>query len=303
MLQIDRLLHPTDFSECSEGALPVAVLLAEAHEAELHALHALVLHAADETDVDRLWERLAEEARAELRAIGEGRELRVSPAVARGISAAPVILDYASEQDVDLIVMGTHGRRGVRRWLAGSVAEEVVRLAPCPVLTVQAEPGPSEAGAVPGFQEMVVPVDFSSHSRLAVAHARELAETLDARVSLVHVVEQAVYPDFYLPVHSSGLDLAELRETAAERLRELADEAVGAERTGAVEVRVGRTVPEIIDFVEARGADLVVIASHGLQGLERVLLGSVAERVVRSAPCSVFTVKAFGKRILPPGEG
>lgn len=303
MLQIDRLLHPTDFSECSERALPVAVLLAEAHEAELHALHALVLHAADETDVDLLWERLAEEARAELRAIGEDRELRVSPAVARGISAAPVILDYASEQDVDLIVMGTHGRRGVRRWLAGSVAEEVVRLAPCPVLTVHAEPGPSEAGDVPRFQEMVVPVDFSSHSRLAVAHARELSETLDARVSLVHVVEQAVYPDFYLPVQSSGLDLAGLRETAAERLRELADEAVGAERTGAVEVRTGRTVPEIIDFVEARGADLVVIASHGLQGLERVLLGSVAERVVRRASCSVLTVKAFGKRILPPGEG
>lgn len=300
MLQIDRLLHPTDFSECSERALPLAVRLAEAHNAEFHALHALVLHAADESDVERLWERLGEEARTQLQAIGEGRTLRVIPAIERGISAAPVILDYASENDVDLIVMGTHGRRGVRRWLAGSVAEEVVRLASCPVLTVHGERDVEEAAEI---REIVVPVDFSSHSRLAVEHARELAKTLDARVSLVHVVEQSVYPDFYLPVQSSGLDLAELRQTAAERLRQLADEALTAERAGAVEVRVGRTVPEIIDFLEVREAELVVIASHGLQGLERVLLGSVTERVVRRAPCSVLTVKSFGKRILPGEEG
>ena len=300
MLQIDRLLYPTDFSECSERALPLAVLLAETHDAEFHALHALVLHAADESDVERLWERLAEEARTQLRTIGEGRTLRVSPAIERGISAAPVILGHAAENDVDLIVMGTHGRRGVRRWLAGSVAEEVVRLASCPVLSVHGEP--EAVGEVPEVGEIVVPVDFSSHSRLALAHARELAGTLDARVSLVHVVEQSVYPDFYAPVRTSGLDLSELRRTAADRLRQLADEALGTDRTGAVEVRVGRTVPEIIDFVEVRQADLVVIASHGLQGLDRVLLGSVTERVVRRAPCSVLTVKSFGKRILPGGK-
>lgn len=308
MLDIRKILYPTDFSESAARALPHALRLAQAHGAEVHLLHALVLHAADEAELERRYEELAEEARRELEELagedpGQGPEaaLLLIPAVRRGISAAPAILDYAAEADVDLIAMGSHGRRGIRRMLVGSVAEEVVRTAACPVLTVRSRNG--EPGEMPEFRRIVVPVDFSEHSRLAVECAAELAAAFGARVDLLHVVEEPVYPEFYLPVSAPAFELPELRARAEERLRELAAGVEAGVPEGGVpagvEVRAGRSATEIAEFAKERRADLIVIASHGLHGLDRVLLGSVTERLMRHAPCSVLTVKAFGKRLRP----
>lgn len=303
MLKITKILYPTDFSDFSNAALPAALRLAEKHGAELHLLHAQVLHADDEAVIERSYEELAREARADLEVMAEGGEVgavRLVPVVRRGISAAPAILEYAAEEDVDLIAMGTHGRRGLRRVLLGSVAEEVVRAAGCPVLAVRREEGEAE---LTDFGRIVVPVDFSGHSKLGVRHAVELAEAFGADLRLVHVLEQVTYPDFYFPVSVPEWNVGTLRGEARKRLVELASEfARGTDLEVEVEVRVGRAAAEIVDVAEGVGADLIVIASHGLHGLERVLLGSVAERVIRQAPCSVLTVKAFGKR-LTAGDG
>ena len=91
----------------------------------------------------------------------------------RGIAAAPVILEYARDEEVDLVVLATHGRRGVRRMLMGSVAEEVVRLAARPVLTVRPD-GAQEHGEPP--RRILVPVDFSDHSDRALAYGGALAD-------------------------------------------------------------------------------------------------------------------------------
>lgn len=310
MLDIRKILYPTDFSESAVRALPHALRFARTHGAEVHLLHALVLHAADEAELERHYEELAEEARRDLEVMagegpGEGpaESLRLIPAVRRGISAAPVILDYAAEADVDLIVMGSHGRRGIRRMLVGSVAEEVVRTAACPVLTVRSRDG--KPGEMPELGRSVVPVDFSEHSRLAVECAAELAAAFGSRVDLLHVVEQPVYPEFYLPVSAPAFELPELRARAEEKLRQLAARVEAGLPEGGVpvgvEVRVGRSATEIADFAKEREADLIVIASHGLHGLERVLLGSVTERLMRHASCSVLTLKAFGKRLVSRG--
>ena len=144
-MQLEKILMPTDFSACANSALAHAVDLAEHFDAELHLLHVVVLHQEDPYSpgqafpgLEELHLRMEEAASHEMqlsidapRAAG----LRVVETQARHVAAAPAILDYADRENVDLIVLGTHGRRGLRRFLLGSVAEEVVRSARCPVLT------------------------------------------------------------------------------------------------------------------------------------------------------------------------
>jgi nucleotide-binding universal stress UspA family protein len=307
MLTIEKILYPTDFSRCAAHALPHTLRLVERYGAKLHLLHALVLHEADPgnaahrlPDMEELYQALEQQAEAQLRAevAAEGKEhIEIRRAQVRSISAASAILDYTAENDIDLIVMGTHGRRGLRRLLLGSVAEEVVRLAPCPVLTVP-ERELREGLSADHVERIVVPVDFSQHAKLALAYARELAAVYGAHLHLLHVVDEVVYPDFYPPIMPSGGSITEeLRDQSLEKLRGLLTTAEGSEVEADVHVGAGRAAPAIADFAKDQAIDLIVIASHGLTGISHVLLGSVTEQVVRRAPCPVFTVKAFGKRL------
>lgn len=148
-MQLKKILMPTDFSSCAGSALGHAVALAEQFGAELHLLHVVVLHQDDPHNpgytfpgLDELHQRMEEVASSEMqRWVADPRAagLKVVEAQTRHIAAAPAILDYAARENIDLIVLGTHGRRGLRRFLLGSVTEEVVRSASCPVLTYREE--------------------------------------------------------------------------------------------------------------------------------------------------------------------
>lgn len=309
VLEIRRILFPTDFSEGADQAFGTALRLAEAHGAELHVLHAVVLHAADPAnparrfpDEDRVYRELREIA-AERMASTAGRhetgDIRIERAQRRAISAVPAILDYVEEKDVDLVVMGTHGRRALGRMLLGSVAREVLRAAPCPVVTVRQQEDAPAPGPV---RRIAVPVDFSDHSRLGYDYAVALAGVFDARLQLLHVVEEALYPDFYYPILATSPEAnPELSERVKEALREWLRDVGGDEALTEIHVTAGRAAPEIARFLEEKQVDLAVLCSHGRTGVERVLLGSVAEGVVRRAHCPVLVVKAFGKRLLPDG--
>jgi nucleotide-binding universal stress UspA family protein len=215
----------------------------------------------------------------------------------RGLYAAPVILDYAAEQEVDLVVVGTHGRRGPRRLLLGSVAAEVLRTADCPVLTVRRREGEERLDAV---DRILAPVDFSDNCRAGLAFARELAAAFAARIDLVHVVEPHPYPAFYGAIGSTPMaELMErLREKAAEELPEFWARTAGPEVAHEEVLGEGRAAMEVARLAEERGADLIVLATHGATGFERLLLGSNAEAIVRAAPCPVLTVKCFGRSLL-----
>ncbi len=305
MLTIERILYPTDFSKCASHAIPHTLHLAQAYGAELHLLHALVMHEPDPStlahrlpDVDELYRVVEEHAETQLKAAveehGDG-ELAIKSVQVRAISAASAILDYAAENEIDLVAMGTHGRRGLRRLLLGSVAEEVVRLAPCPVLTVPEREDGVSAGHV---ERIVVPVDFSEHARLALGYAVHLADAYGAHLDMLHVVDEVVYPDFYPPIMPSGGSITEeLRDQSLQRMRDLLSGFTDAAQRADVHVRAGRAAPEITQFAKKQAADLVVIASHGLTGISHMLLGSVAEQVVRRAHCPVFTVKSFGRKL------
>ena len=305
MLEIHNILCPTDFSLCASHALPHAVRLAKIFGADLHLLHALVLHEADPgnaahrlPNMDQLYDALEAQAEQQLQSIVDeygDTSYEIRRAQVRSLSAASAILDYADENDVDLIVMSTHGRRGLRRLLLGSVAEEVVRLAPCPVLTV---PECSQARPDCDVDRIIVPVDFSQYAKLALSYAAELSSLFKADMHVLHVVDEVVYPDFYPPVIPSGGSITdELRDKSLMRLKSLLRDIPDTGMPSFVHVCAGRAASAIPDFASEQQADLIVLASHGLTGLSHMLLGSVSEQVVRRATCPVFTVKAFGKRL------
>jgi nucleotide-binding universal stress UspA family protein len=299
MLTIKKILLPTDFSAGAMGAGAYARALAHAAGAELHVIYADVLHADSHAGVTD-YPKTPESARVDLErltaeaAARDQFDLDVKHAVARNISAAPAILEYAGDHDVDVIVMGTHGRRGVRRLLLGSVAEEVVRVSQCPVLTVRQ---PSE---VPPMHveigSILVPIDFSIHSRNALHNATELARLFKSRLDLLHVVEETLHPAFYGITVQSIYDVhPDIEERALAQMRGLVE---STDVPATFEARPGSAANGIVEYAAERGSGLVVMGTHGLTGLDHFIMGSTTERVLRRAPCPVFSVKSFGKSLI-----
>lgn len=301
MLNIRKILFPTDHSACAEQTFSYACFLAEEHGAELHALRVVPFptRLADSSvqDLDyfkgEVAERLHKKWESETDKAALSDKGALVTAQVEAPSAPEAILEYAEEQEVDLIVMGTHGRRGTERMLMGSVAEEVVRRAACPVLAVRT----ADEKKLPwrAVERIVVPVDFSDFTPLALAYGVELAQTYDARLDLLHVAEVRSMPGVYGAVPIIAPQQVEAR--AREALKERASEA-GYEHVE-VKVQHGHAAEQVLAYAEAEAAHLIVMATHGRTGLRRMLMGSVAEKVIRHAPCPVFTVKSFGKSILP----
>lgn len=284
MLQIRRVLLPTDYSDTAQRALGFARRFADAHGAELHVLYARV--PGDDincpTDPDsEAW-------------LG-GPAQHVVQAEREGDAVADVIFDYAEEIAADLVVMGTHGRKGIERAMLGSVAEKVVRRAHCPVLTV-----PPDAGAN-GIERIVVPVDFSEHATLALAHAAALAEEFGARLDALHVVYDVTFPSAY-GLEPVGVIGPEVLDRSREALARLVSEVVPAGVRWEAHTEVGYAATDIVRFAERHAAGLIVMTTHGWTGLKHFLLGSVTEKVVRHASCPVFRVHSFGRSLLPAAE-
>jgi len=307
MLNVSSILYPTDFSVTAKQALNHALFLAEQFEAELHMLHAVILHESDPRAPERrfpepsdILQNLFEIADSEMAQIIEANQAKtftLKEAKVKGFSAGQVILDYAQEHDIDLIVMGTHGRRGPARMFLGSVAEEVIRHANCPVLTLRSRDQPVTGEAI---EKILVPIDFSEHSKSALSYAREIAALYGSSIQLVHAIEEPVYPYFYAPAggFSIAQQLEDLRVKTDEALDKLVGESKGPEVPYEKFVLTGRPAIEITRLAEEQNSDMIVIATHGLTGLERLLVGSTAEQVVRLASCPVFTVKSFGKNLV-----
>lgn len=306
MIRINKILFPTDFYRCAGQALDQALFLARKYGAELHMLHAIVLHREDPhdpvnqfPDIDALHARLEELSRAEMTAALEARqgvEVPIKQVHRRGISPADVIVDYAAENEIDLIVMGTHGRRGLGELFLGSVAQEVVRFAKCAVLTIRESKSPKPMHA---RRQILVPVDFSEHARSAVRHAREVAALYGGRVDLLHVIEETVHPFFAMMGKGSILELnPEIEGKCVEAMHEMMAAGDGPVVPYETHVITGHAAHDICKFAASHDTDMIVITTHGLSGIPHLMLGSVAEKVIRRAGCLVLTLKSFGRSIL-----
>lgn len=297
MLQVKRILLPTDFSECAEQAYAHAALLCGRTGAELHVLNVAPENVEPANDpMSHLSLEPEDESTASNRTT-DHTPMTVVHSRMRAPSVTRGILDYATTHDVDLIVMGTHGRHGIDHVMMGSVAEDVVRNAACAVLTVRYDASNPPPGVV---NRILVPIDFSEFSSLPVA--LEMARAYGAELDLLHVIEESVLPTIYgVEPLSPGAPLYIERTEGA--LQKLLKETDGTDIVARQHVRIGHAPRRILEFADERRVDLIVLGSHGRTGLSRLLIGSVAEKVVRLAPCPVFTVKSYGKPLLGKHEG
>lgn len=284
----DRILVPTDGGDAATVALDHAIEVAIDHDATVHAFYAAdtnrdsVTRVGGET-VDAL-ETAGEEIVAEARDRARERGASADSEVRQG-SPAESIVGYADAIETDLIVMGTHGRRGFQRFVLGSVAENVVRRSPVPVVTIRADD--SVAPTYP-YDSILVPIDDSEFSAVARDVAVETARRTGATLHLLSVVDASTVraDGWEYGVAERLVDTAgDIVESAAELAR---DE--GVERV-VTEVEVGSIAREIRSYAEETEPALVVVGTHGRSGFDRYLLGSVAERVIRTAPAPVMAVR------------
>jgi nucleotide-binding universal stress UspA family protein len=146
------------------------------------------------------------------------------------------------------------------------------------------------------IRHILAPVDFSEYSKSAVEMALGLAKTFGAKLSLLHVVEPPPYPiEGYAPSALEASLLGDLERQAAQELARLLPNAAAAGVEVARHVVVGSAYRKIIETAEAEHVDLIVMATAGRTGFSRLVLGSVAERVVRTAPCPVLTIRPHGE--------
>ncbi len=292
---LQSLLVPLDGSEFSERSLPLARGLAQATGATLHLAHVHVSHPPDHflsntqfhfegLDMEEYDERHREEERtylSEVEARLDGAP--VDSALLEG-NVPDEIAQHAESVDADLVIVTTHGHSGVSRMWLGSVADALIRHTKLPLLVIH----PGEHGNVPEavatFKHILVPLDGSEASSAILRPVADVAKATGARVTLMHVVSStAVLGARIFPLLPD--DITTVMQKAEEYLEGVADDL----REQGLEVFVHveeHEAPARAVAASARRleADLIGLATHGYGGLKRALLGSVADKVLRSSP-------------------
>lgn len=289
MVRFRKLLCPVDFFKSSKQAFDYAVKFAKNYEAVVHTLHVVApvipaaygapfslqdLTADLEKESKRLLQKLqAEAAKSGVKVTTEVRFGDIDLEIRRVIDA----------QKADLVVMGTHGRRGFERLVMGSVTERMLRHCPVPLITIG--PGRKGVAAPPVIRRILVTTDFSEGTQDAMACALSIAQECQSRVTLLHVVHDlaADIRGKYSGPLLQGIE-AELKKLVPDEVLDWCD----------VETRIEAGVPYefIPKFLHSEKFDLLVMNIHGKNMLERVLLGSTAERTVRAAAeiCPVLLI-------------
>jgi nucleotide-binding universal stress UspA family protein len=285
----DRILFPTDGSEGAAVAFGHVLDVAAAHDATVY-----VLNVADTSrdSVTRLQgdvvDVLEEEGEEVVREAAERAKERGVDVVTEVLQGAPAdtIVDYAASRDVDLVVVPTRGRQGLERLLLGSTTERVVRRATVPVLTLDPDDGRFDHP----YRNVLVATDGSDSATAAVTAGADVATANGATLHLVNVVDLAsLGVDVRSDVQQKMLE--ESAEGVLDDAAETAAEAGVEDVTRAVEY--GPAVHgAVLAYVDDNDVDLVVVGTQGRTGLDRYLLGSVTERLVRTSPVPVLTVRA-----------
>ena len=284
-LQFRNVLFATDFSPSSEAAFPHALAIARQYSGILYVAHITtpdMYGYAPEESVPLIFEQIRRHARETMAAFTEKQNfLGVPFSTLFGEGEVWDTMEkMVAEHSIDLIVAGTHGRRGLKKLVMGSVAEELVRVATRPVLTVGPEcPHPADKP----FRAILYATDFSSHALRARDCAASLADCFQAKLIALHVVGG---------VSRSLDDQKREEEQATAMLRE----TVGLDDAGFpidFHVHFGHPAEEILRAASERKADLIVMSVRGAGAAPRLstAFGSIAHQVLSQSPCPVLTVR------------
>jgi nucleotide-binding universal stress UspA family protein len=281
--KLRNILYATDFSDASMHALPYAAGVAKKLGASLYLCHvvepSVLVNSAPEA-APTLYDAMRDQAVAQLTALVHSPELKDLDA--QTILGAGVIgdalSDVAMEKKIDLVVMGTHGRTGVRRLLLGSAVEAVCRIATCPVLTVGPSLAPKQAIR---FGRILFSTDLSEDSKRILPHLRQVAEEYQSEITVLHVMpeELATNPD---------------AATLAEPIRRNMIDTLEPELAGMkVEFMIGfgETVETVLRTARAKKVDLIAMGIHNAFLPSVQLKSSTAYRIMAGAHCPVLTYR------------
>lgn len=294
-MELRRIVLLTDFSPCARLAYAPAVAWARRFGADLCLVHAfpsqfdgaqVQVEGCKDAVVDyrdALDERLEVEAEDVLL-----RECRPRPVLLSG-RQSDVVSHFAEKEKADLILQSSHGRSGWTRAFLGSFAEGVIRRSTTPVLTFRGE---REGNLAP--RRILYPFDFSDYARAPLDAIRLVARSFEAEVLVFHVIE--TFPSIPSPVGTEPVvalhaESPGLRERLLKDLKAFAAAEFDGVRHD-VDVAHGDPSFAIAERSAVWRADLLCMATHGMGSMERLFLGSTAEKVVRSAPCAVLTVRS-----------
>lgn len=281
-----KILIPTDGSENTKAAIAFALQMAKISGATVTALTVndttSYANASLEpaVDVDRFMAQRGKEAVTYV--VDQGRSMGVS-VTTQIINGLPAQNIAEASKGYDLVVMGTMGRTGMAHLLLGSVAENVVRNAHCPVMVVHAD----EEHIASECHSILIATDGGDHTKIAILHGLELAKALNAKVTALSVSDAKSDPG---PARKDKVALRRIMDMSQNAVDDVVAEGNRFGLEVVPKVVTGSPANEIVKV--SKGYDLVVMGTLGRSGLDLLRLGSVAEKTVRSSKCPVLVVRA-----------
>jgi len=297
-MAIKHILVPSDFSQTAKSALTCALSIAKTSGAKITLLHIVTVYNDDPyrddqpfPSLEEYYEQMEQKAdglfEKEISTLGADK-VSIERVVRRGFSSYEEILTYAAENDVDLIAIGTHGRKPVARFFLGSVAENIVHRAHCPVLTVRIE---DDEAALPDFKRILVAIDFYEQSEQALQLALSILPQ-GGILDLLHVVEDVIPPTYFAAEGETIFDIMpQVKIKTKDSLQKVADKLVPENVQRNLIIREGKVAATIIDVAKERKSDIIVMGTHSMNALAQILIGSQANKVIRKAHCPVLTTK------------
>jgi len=210
-----------------------------------------------------------------------------------GGKPAEEIIKYAEKSNIDIIIISSHGRSGIKPWSLGSTVHKVVHRVHAPLIIIRAEEKPEESDETRLFSRILVPLDGSDRSARIVPYVTALAKKLKVEIILFHVVELGKH------VHTIGgleyvryndQDIDKEKEEAQSYLDGIASNISGSKSTVTCEIRVGDSAEEIIKLAAEKDCSLIAMSSHGFSGIEAWAYGSVTRKILHSVNRSIMFV-------------
>ena len=301
-----RILVPLDGSEMAEVALSYAQGLAEKLGSEIAVVY------VEEFKLSDALENMTDLQTGEVEPVKYSAERYLEGIAARAPEVgstvlfghpAEAIVEYASKEDIDLIVMATHGRSGIRLWALGSTADKVVRVSNCPVMLIRAKGAQPDIHKRGTFKKILVPLDGSEESEMILPYVRELGIKLKAEIVLFQAVERAMHlylADMvvtHLPYSDEEMEPFKAdAESYLEKVKGSLKSDGGI--TLSSKVGIGEVAEWIIEFADEIDADLVAMTTHGRSGIRRWRLGTVAQKVVHAGNTPLMLVRSSDKLIV-----
>ena len=297
MIHIKNILVPVDFSAPSEKAFKYGLSLAQQFHARLTVAHVAPSLASFDyrigsggIDLEKLALDSAQHHLEQFISAESSKRVEIRTMLKIG-DVRGELLRIIDDEKIDMVVMGSHGRRNLEKFFLGSTTEHLLRKVPVPVLTVS-HPEPQSAVQEPApFRRIVYATDISENAEIGLSYTAELARAFNARLTLLHTVDLAGsnYWAFGAP-GVPAFDYAALKDEALQRLQQI----LKSEQTSGIEAEAivleGAAHSTIADFVKESNADLLVLNLQSKGILERVMLGATAERVIRSSHVPVLAI-------------